>query len=133
MAIWEFRLAPGEACAYHTLDAGGGAVCIRTSAVLERTRAPSCPAACSGTRCIRGPFDHNAGTQRRYHTHTRPYAFVNLEASLTQALAPDGGAVGEPAYQEEGQVTFVAHDQLSSHGVRNVGEQTFVQFVVEFK
>ena len=73
------------------------------------------------------------GSQRRYHTHTRPYAFVNLEASLTQALAPDGGAVGEPAYQEEGQVTFVAHDQLSSHGVRNVGEQTFVQFVVEFK
>lgn len=83
VALWEFQLAPGERC----------------------------------------PF----------HTHRRAYAFVNLEASLTQALADDGSDVGEPAFQTQGQVTYVSPEQLGSHGVRNVGDHPFVQFVLEFK
>ena len=83
VALWEFQLAPGERC----------------------------------------PF----------HTHRRAYAFVNLEASLTQALADDGSDFGKPAFQTQGQVTYVSPEHLGSHGVRNVGDQPFVQFVLEFK
>jgi len=73
------------------------------------------------------------GDRCAFHTHRRPYAFVNLEPSWTQALAEDGAAVGEPTYQRPGQVTFVSRGLLGSHGVHNVGEEAFVQFVLEFK
>ena len=68
-----------------------------------------------------------------YHRHTLPYVFVNLEASLTQALAEEGASVGDPAFQRPGQITFVSREHLGAHGVRNVGSDCFVQFVVEFK
>ena len=73
------------------------------------------------------------GERCAFHTHRRPYAFVNLEPSWTQALTEDGTAMGEPAYQRAGQITFVSREHLGSHGVHNIGEEAFVQFVVEFK
>ena len=68
-----------------------------------------------------------------YHVHTLPYVFVNLTKSLTQALDLDGRATGKPSMQKGGQITFVNERSLGSHAVRNVGEETFLQFVVEFK
>jgi len=68
-----------------------------------------------------------------YHRHVLPYCFVNLSSSLTQALAEDGTHVGKPAFQTEGFCVWVAPDALGEHGVLNVGDTEFLQFIVECK
>lgn len=82
--VWEFRLAAGEACAYHR--------------------------------------------------HELPYCFVNLTESLTQSLRSDGSDDGtEPRLQRAGDAVLVPESGLGAHGVRNVGNGDFLQFVVERK
>ena len=73
------------------------------------------------------------GERCAYHHHLLPYCFVNLSSSLTQALARDGRHVGEPSFQNEGHCVWVAPDQLGAHGVLNVGESEFLQFIIECK
>ena len=74
------------------------------------------------------------GEECAYHTHGLPYFFTNLTASLTLALARDGTPVGEPTPQRAGQTTLVSRASLpAGHGVKNVGDERFLQFVVEFK
>ncbi len=73
------------------------------------------------------------GERCAFHYHTLPYLFINLTKSLTQALDIEGRPSGKPSLQKVGQMTFVDERSLGSHGVRNVGEETFLQFVVEFK
>lgn len=81
--IWEFRLQPGESCAFHT--------------------------------------------------HIRPYFFTNIGTSDTIELDHLGARVGEASRQVRGQTIFVPKERLGSHGVVNVGQSTFLQFIVEFK
>ncbi len=74
------------------------------------------------------------GEECAFHTHRLPYFFTNLTASLTLALARDGTPVGAPTPQRAGQTTLVSRASLpASHGVRNVGDARFLQFIVEFK
>lgn len=69
-----------------------------------------------------------------FHRHLHPYFFLNLSESLTQELDCHAEAVvgSPPNLQTRGQCTYVSHEHLSAHGVRNVGDNTFLQFVVEF-
>ena len=78
-------------------------------------------------------FSLAPGEECAFHRHYRPYVFVNLEVSLTQALDEHGSEVGEPSLQRQDQTTWVPLECLGAHGVRNVGDEPFVQFVVEFK
>lgn len=73
------------------------------------------------------------GERAAYHRHRLPYCFVNLSSSTTQALASDASFVGEPAFQKSGHSVWVAPDALGEHGVLNVGESEFLQFIVECK
>lgn len=69
-----------------------------------------------------------------YHVHKLRYCFTNISmTSLTQELSKEKESVGEPRTQVQGQTIFVTKDLLGSHGVRNVGNTTFLQFIVEFK
>jgi len=68
----------------------------------------------------------------QYHRHTHPYVYFNLTESLTQELNQQGDRVGAPRLQRKGQSTLVRADQLGEHAVVNVGEGTFLQFIVEF-
>jgi hypothetical protein len=68
-----------------------------------------------------------------YHTHQFPYIFLNLTESWTQEFNDEEHPVGEPCFQRVGQTTFVEQEHLGSHGVQNVGQDVFLQFVVEFK
>ena len=74
-----------------------------------------------------------AGQSCNYHQHGLPYCFVNLSSSLTQALDENADAIGPPAFQSAGQCTWVNEEELSAHGVFNVGDTEFLQFVVESK
>jgi hypothetical protein len=69
-----------------------------------------------------------------FHVHKLPYMFFNLKVSLTQALSesaqPDKS---KPRMQLENQITVVRKHELSGHGVRNVGNGFFQQYIVEFK
>ena len=78
-------------------------------------------------------FRLEAGERCPFHTHQLPYCFTNLSSNLTQALDASGASVGEPAWQTRGRTIYVPPDSLGSHGVRNVGDSTFLQFIVEFK
>ena len=78
-------------------------------------------------------FALQPGASCDFHKHTLPYIFVNLATSTTQALAADGSLVGEPNLQLAGHCVFVGPDALGAHGVRNVGEEAFIQLVVELK
>jgi len=69
------------------------------------------------------------GERAAYHRHRLPY----LSSSTTQALASDASFVGEPAFQKSGHSVWVAPDALGEHGVLNVGESEFLQFIVECK
>lgn len=71
--------------------------------------------------------------QCNFHHHRLPYLFTNLTCSVTQALDEHGLDLGTPSRQEAGATTYVRDLAGASHGVRNVGEDDFVQFVVEFK
>jgi hypothetical protein len=74
------------------------------------------------------------GERCDYHRHLHPYIFLNLTESLTQDLDKDGKPVSdrEPNLQTQGQCTVVSAENLSAHAVRNVGNDVFLQFVVEF-
>ena len=78
-------------------------------------------------------FRLEAGKRCPFHTHSTPYCFTNISSNLTQALDASGECVGEPAWQKRGRTVFVPRQHLGSHGVRNVGNSTFLQFIVEFK
>jgi hypothetical protein len=74
------------------------------------------------------------GARCEYHSHKRPYFFLNLTESWTQELGRQGNHVGEPRFQCVLQTTHVKEQHhLGSHGVRNIGKEPFLQFVVEFK
>ena len=69
-----------------------------------------------------------------YHVHKLRYCFTNISmSSVTQELSKEFEPVGEPKTQVQGQTIYVTKDLLGSHGVRNVGNTTFLQFIVEFK
>ena len=78
-------------------------------------------------------FRLDRGEECVHHRHLLPYVFINLATSTTQALGPDGEEVGEANVQHAGHCVFVPAEALGEHGVRNVGEECFVQFVVELK
>jgi hypothetical protein len=60
--------------------------------------------------------------------------FINLKVSLTQALSESGQPdKSKPRMQLENQITVVRKHELSGHGVRNVGNGVFQQYIVEFK
>lgn len=69
-----------------------------------------------------------------YHTHKNAYAFLNLTASVNQELDPRGMEVPNtlPSRQAAGQCTFVPRQKCGSHAIRNVGNDMFLQFIVEF-
>lgn len=73
------------------------------------------------------------GASCPYHHHYLPYTFINLVSSLTQAIDAGGAEVGEPNLQLEGQVVYVDEAALGKHGVKNVGDGEFLQFILEFK
>lgn len=74
------------------------------------------------------------GDSCRFHRHRLPYFFINLTASLTQALAEDGSPTDcPPQLQQKRQTTFVGLEAVGAHGVKNVGGGDFMQFIVEFK
>lgn len=68
-----------------------------------------------------------------HHTHRLEYCFTNLTESLTQALDQQGDPTEKPNIQTVGQTIYVEQASLGSHAVRNVGDTTFLQFIVEFK
>lgn len=79
-------------------------------------------------------FKLDPGHSCPFHVHRLPYLFLNLAVSRTQALLEDGNADGsQPRMQEKDQITFVRSEFLGKHGVRNVGEFLFQQFIVEMK
>ena len=79
-------------------------------------------------------FKLDSGHSCPFHCHCLPYLFLNLAVSRTQTLLIDGNADGsQPKMQEKDQVTFVRSEFLGKHGVRNVGEFVFQQFIVEMK
>ena len=68
-----------------------------------------------------------------FHRHFLPYFFLNLSESLTQELNATAKPVDRPPnLQTKGQCTYVSRENLGSHGVQNVGGDTFLQFIVEF-
>jgi hypothetical protein len=70
-----------------------------------------------------------------YHRHLYPYFFLNLTESLTQELNAQGEPVPDkaPNLQTQGQCSVVmASEDLTNHAVHNVGNNVFLQFLVEF-
>jgi hypothetical protein len=68
-----------------------------------------------------------------FHRHFHPYFFLNLSESLTQELDCQLKAVDRPPnLQTKRQCTYVSREHSSAHGVKNVGTDTFLQFIVEF-
>lgn len=95
-----------------------------------------------GTRLLHGDdrvniweFLLRPGDSCAFHRHKRVYLFLNLAASLTQALEENGrpDSSEQPRMQQKNQITFVSREELGAHGVRNVGTDLFQQFIVEFK
>lgn len=76
-------------------------------------------------------FRLRPGERCPYHTHKKEYCFVNLTTSLTQALSLAGEDTGEPNLQHAGKAVWVESEHLGAHGVRNIGDTTFLQFVIE--
>ena len=70
-----------------------------------------------------------------YHQHQYAYIFVNLSDSSTLELDLDGKPVvgAEPNHQRRGKTVYVPFSKVGSHAVRNVGNTTFLQFIVEYK
>ena len=70
-----------------------------------------------------------------YHRYRKPYFFLNLTPSCNQELDYRGRAVSNqlPSRQKTGQCTYVPREKLSAHAVRNVGDEIFLQFIVEFQ
>lgn len=68
-----------------------------------------------------------------YHKHTLPYFYINLTESLTQELDAEGNVAAPPRLQKLDQTTFVPKDKLGQHAVVNLGDQPFLQFIVELK
>jgi len=78
-------------------------------------------------------FSISPGDSCPYHRHQFPYLFLNLQVSVTQSLGPNGEPdATSPRMQQQDQVTFVPTQQLGAHGVLNVGDGLFQQFIVEF-
>ena len=122
--------------------AASQAALLRLAVCPSLTSAPSPPASevCVGTQLLLSDdmiqaweFRLESGEACAYHIHTRPYIFINLAGSTTQAIGADGDDVGEPNLQQEGHCVFVPPNALGAHGVRNVGKESFLQFVIELK
>ena len=79
-------------------------------------------------------FKLDPGHSCPFHVHRLPYLFLNLAVSRTEALLEDGNTDGsQPRMQEKDELTFVRSEFLGKHGVRNVGDAVFQQFIVEMK
>jgi hypothetical protein len=73
------------------------------------------------------------GARCHYHQHHLPYLYTNLTESLTQELDVQGEIAAAPRLQKINDTTFIRREDLGEHAVVNIGEDAFLQFIVELK
>ncbi|MCA9118704.1 MAG: hypothetical protein H6822_04505 [Planctomycetaceae bacterium] len=96
-------------------------------------------------RVIVWHFDLEPGEQGKPHTHNLDYVVRVLSGSTLEVSGPDGELLYSVERQAGGAISFrIAGDQIISdhpgsspipttHSVRNIGENTFREVLIEFK